>query len=330
MPHFGRSVRIRMAADMTSFRICLLLIALTFAALPAGATEVSYPLGSRIGLAPPPGMVTSRNFFGFEDPENNVAIIMVTLPSDAYAELNRTVTADALKQQGVTLESRQAISLPTGSGFLVIGRQEIEKTRLRKWILVASSPTLTALVTVQVPDTARPRYPDATIRAVLTTLAIRDAVPVDEQLALLPFKVGELAGFRIGGVVPGRAIMLSDVDAPGRPGASLEPHILVTVAPGRPAQSSDRDIFAREVFATIPNLKEVRFASSETLRMGGQQGHQIIANAKDAEGASALTVVQWLRFGSGGFLQMVGIARTDAWKDAYQRFRAVRDGIDPR
>jgi hypothetical protein len=27
---------------------------------------------------------------------------------------------------------------------------------------------------------------------------------------------------------------------------------------------------------------------------------------------------------------MVGIARADAWKDAYPRFRSVRDGIDTR
>jgi len=27
---------------------------------------------------------------------------------------------------------------------------------------------------------------------------------------------------------------------------------------------------------------------------------------------------------------MVGIARAEAWKDAYPRFRSVRDGIDTR
>ena len=64
--------------------------------------------------------------------------------------------------------------------------------------------------------------------------------------------------------------------------------------------------------------------------MGGQQGHQIIANAKDARPAPRSTVVQWLRFGGGAFLQLVGIARADAWKDAYPRFRAVRDGIEAR
>ena len=51
---------------------------------------------------------------------------------------------------------------------------------------------------------------------------------------------------------------------------------------------------------------------------------------KDASGTAPLTVVQWLRFGGGAYMQMIGIARTDAWKDAYPRFRTVRDGIEPK
>jgi hypothetical protein len=317
---------------MSPTRWLLIFLALALGAPPAWAAEVAYPPGSRIGLAPPSGLVASRSFFGFEDPNTNVAIILVALPVEAYADLDKTITADALKRQGVTLESREAVPLSTGKAFLVIGRQEVEKTKIRKWILVAASPALTALVTVQMPEAAKASYPDAAIRAALASLAIRAAVPVDEQLGLLPFKVGEFAGFRIAGVVPGRAVMLSDAaaDAPGPPGAAMEPHLLVTIAPGGPGQGTERDAFARDVFATIPNLKEIRVTTSESLRMGGQQGHQILANARDATSGAALTVVQWLRFGGGAFLQLVGIARAEAWKDAYPRFRTVRDGIEPR
>ena len=313
-------------------RWSLLLIAFVLATSPARAADVAYPPGSRIGLAPPSGMVASKSFFGFEDASNSVAIIMVSLPGEAYADLDKTVTADALKRQGVALETREAMSLSTGKAFLVVGRQEVEKTKIRKWILVASFPALTALVTVQIPDAAKAHYPDAAVRAMLATLAVRTVVPVEEQLGLLPFKVAELAGFRVGGVVPGRAVMLSDAaaEAPAKPAASMDPHIFVAVAPGGPAQNTERDAFARDVFATIPNLKDIRIASSEPLRMSGQQGHQLLATARDAAGANALTVVQWLRFGGGGYLQMVGIAREDAWKVAYPRFRSVRDGIEPR
>jgi hypothetical protein len=317
---------------MTHIHRFLIIFALILGAAPAFADEVAYPPGSRIGLVPPAGLVTSKNFFGFEDANNNVAIILVALPADAYAELDKTVTAEALKRQGLTLESRAPVPLSIGKAFLVIGQQEAEKTKIRKWILVAASPALTALVTVQIPEAAKTAYPDDKIREALSTLAVRSVVPVEEQLGLLPFKVGDLAGFRMAGVIPGRAVMLSDApaDAPGPPAATLEPHVLVTVAPGGPAQNTERDAFARDVFATIPNLKEIRVTTSEALRMGGQQGHQIIANARDATSGTALTVVQWLRFGGGAFLQLVGIARAENWKDAYPRFRTVRDGIEPR
>ena len=59
-----------------------------------------------------------------------------------------------------------------------------------------------------------------------------------------------------------------------------------------------------------------------------QQGHEIQATAKDPSTGADLTLVQWLRFGGGAYLNLVGIARTDAWTPAYSRFRAVRDGID--
>ena len=310
-------------------RSLLLLFTLAFAAAPAPAAEVAYPPGSRIGLAPPSSMVTSKNFFGFEDASNNVAIILATLPSEAYADLDRTVTADALKRQGVDLETREAMALATGKAFLVIGRQEIEKTKIRKWILVASSPTLTAVVTVQIPDAAKALYPDATIRESLASLAIRTEVPAEEQLGLLPFKVADLAGFRVAGVVPGRALMLSDAAA-NTPGAGFDAHIFVAIAPGGPAQVSEREAFARDLLGSVPNLKDIRITTSEPLRVVGQPGHQILANAHDASGNIALTVVQWVRFGSGGYMQMIGMVRAEGWKEAYPRFRAVRDGIDSR
>jgi hypothetical protein len=321
-----------MTLAMIFIRSVLVVLALALGAPPGHAAEATYPPGSRIGLVPPGAMVPSKNFFGYEDPDNNVAIILVALPPQAYPDLETSVTADALKRQGLTLEAREAVALPSGQAFLVIGRQENEKAIVRKWILVASSPALTALVTVQIPDAARTLYPDAAIRDALATVTVRATVPIDEQLGLVPFKIGELAGFQIGGVLPGRAVVLSDGPAnpSGSPDVTIEPHIVVAVAPGGPTQSGERDTFARDVFATVPNLKEIRVTTSESLRLGGQQGHQIIATAKDAAGTSTLTVVQWLRFGSGGFLQMVGIARTEAWKGAYPRFRLVRDGIDAR
>ena len=164
-----------MATAMTSIRLLLVLSALllALAQTPARAADVIYPPGSRIGLAPPPGRGAGTS--------SATRIPTTTSPSfwwraagRGLCELDKTVGAESFKRQGVTLETREAMPLSTGA-FLVIGHQEMDKTNLRKWFLVASSPALTAFVTVQVPDAAKARYPDEVIRAALSALAVRSS-----------------------------------------------------------------------------------------------------------------------------------------------------------
>jgi hypothetical protein len=81
---------------MTSLRWLLVLFMLALGALPATAAELNYPPGSRVGLAPPPGLVPSKAFFGYEDPSNSVAMMLVALPPQAYADLDASVTAETL------------------------------------------------------------------------------------------------------------------------------------------------------------------------------------------------------------------------------------------
>ncbi|MGH6770692.1 MAG: hypothetical protein ACRECO_16915 [Xanthobacteraceae bacterium] len=307
-----------------------LLLSVLFAA-PAFAAEPVYPTGSRIGLSPPPGMTVSKGFVGFEDRDHNVAIIMLTLPPTAFAEIEKTTNAETLQKQGVTLETREEFPLPSGKALLIVGRQTVKEKNLhlRKWIMAASTPELTAVVTVQIPEGAQSAYPDATVRATLASLAVRESIPVTEQLSLLPFRMTELAGFKVGGLLAGRAVMLTD-GANDAPPKDVDTHIVVAVAPGGPARASERDNFARDVFRTVPNLKDVRISTSEQLRISGQYGHQIMAQGKDARSGTDIKIVQWIRFGGGGYLHFVGVSRTDDWPAAYTRFRQVRDGVEAR
>jgi hypothetical protein len=41
-------------------------------------------------------------------------------------------------------------------------------------------------------------------------------------------------------------------------------------------------------------------------------------------------MVQWLRFGSNGYLRVIAVSPTGKWEQSFSRFRAVRDGIDAR
>jgi hypothetical protein len=309
---------------MDRFRwMLLLLLAL---AVPASADEVVYPAGSHVGLAPPPGLHASTSFPGFEDREKNVALLLAALPPEAFADFEKSDSFEGLKKLGATLEKREALMLPTGKAVLVIGRQEQQST----WMLVASTPGLTAMVTLRIPDTAKDAYSDSVVRAAFASLAVRSEVPIEEQLGLLPFRLGAMAGFKIGGFVAGRGVLLTDVATGASSNGAIEPHIIVALMPGAAAEAADRNDIARQIFRGIPNLKDVRITGSEQLRIGGQQGHEIMASAKDPANGADISVVQWLRFGSGAYLHIVGMAPAPAWTQAYARFRSVRDGIEAR
>jgi hypothetical protein len=323
------------------------IVALASLAVPALAEDPIFPPGSRIGLVPPPGMVASNTFDGFADPGKDAAILITVLPAAAFPQMDKTLDVDTLKKQGVSLEKREPMQLSFGKGFLLSGRQTADKTRYKKWLLVAGSSELTALVTIQVPEQEDKTYPDRAVRAALATLAIRTKVPEAEELGLLPFSVGDFAGFHVDDVLRGRALMLSDAtgakdaaknatkdaakDATKETSsAGIDARMLIAALPGGPAEPDGRANFARLSFNEIGGIRDVTITLSEPLRIGGQSGFQTMADAKDARTGSEVRVIQWLRFGGGGYLQMVGIASADGWTTTLARLRAVRDSIDSK
>ena len=309
-------------------RWTILVLAL-LSGLSAEAAEPVFPPGSRIGLEPPAGMTVSKLFQGFEDREKNASIIFVELSGEAYTEIEKSFAVEALKAQGIDVQAREEFPLKDGRGFLVIAHLAVAGTPFRKWALVASEHDLTAVISIQVPDAAQDIYPDAALRASLATFTTRAAVPVQEQLDLLPFSLKDLAGFRIVRAAATGAALLTE-----GPKDAIEldeqPLLLITFLPGVGDQVSDRDSLARRAMSGTPGVTDMRIVRSEAMRIAGQPGHEILVDAKDAKTETELRVVQWLRFGPGGSLRVLGAVRKDEWDKVFPRFRAVRDGIEPK
>jgi hypothetical protein len=324
---FGRRGAAPTAAGMCALALLLALL-LMLPIRVATAADAVFPAGSHLGLVPPPGMVPSRTFQGFQEPGTKATILLTTLPANAYEELAKSMVPDAMKKEGIEVERRDPIELSVGKGFVLSGRQTIEKERYRKWLLIAPADDVTALVNVQVPEQAA-NYSDEAVRAAFATLAVRSHIPEAEQLSLIPFRIEELAGFHVEDVLPGRAIVLVDPASEAAEGAgtTAKARMFISALPGGPEEAADRDNFARVAFGQIVGIKDVKMQDAGPLRIASQPGYQTLAKAKDAGTGADVMVVQWLRFGSGGFLRMIGIARADAWPEMFGRLRAVRDGI---
>lgn len=311
-----------------------LLFALT---ATATADDVVFPPGSRIGLVPPPGLRVSQNFMGFEDTDRTVAVVLAEFPGTAYGELIESMRS-GVNTSGVTDAKRELLLTQSGAAYLIAGNQQGEGAKFRKWVVVTRrsdwdpaepGPGSAYLVMIQVSDQAKQAYPEPAIRTALASLSIRREVPSDELLRLLPFKVTELAGFRsVRSLAPGRAILLSDgTEASGQEKTSAR--LVVSIAPGAPATPDDRQRFAGELLKNIQGFADLRITNSEAMRIGGQPGFEIRLDGKESRTDADVTIVQWVRFGSSGFLHFLGIAPKNEWPAAFTRFRMVRDGIEP-
>ncbi|MES1154847.1 MAG: hypothetical protein ABUL48_00310, partial [Pseudorhodoplanes sp.] len=235
---------------------------------------------------------------------------------------------------------RELLLTASGAGQLISANQEQDGTKVRKWMLVSrkTGGDLTVLVTAIVPDAAKASYTDAAMKKIFATLAMRDDIPREEVLGMLPFQIADLANFRhVRPIAGGRGVLLSDDDKaataapdkkPDEPGE--EPEMIVSINPGAPAQAAERARFAEQLIGGMPGLKEVRTVFAESMRLGALPGYEIRLEAKSARTGKDMNVVQWIRFGTTSFIHVVGISPRDKWQDSFTRFRAVRDGIGVR
>jgi hypothetical protein len=298
---------------------------LTFVA--AAGSEPAYPPGSRVGLEVPDDLKPSTRFPGFEDTERKVSISILDLPASAYFELE--TAAFTKLPQDLQQAKRESFPFGSGIGFLISGIMQKDGTTLHRWSFLAQAVgttvrDLTALINVEVPESALSVYSDAVVRKVLASVTFRPA-PIKEQLDLLPFRFRDLAGFEVVQVMPTGTVVLAD-NADEK--SMARPIMIISVGRGGPSDSSDRSRFARDLVATAP-VRELSIKSAESMRINNAAGHEIRAEGKNPAG-QPLSVVQWLRFGSGGYLRIVGAGPSSEWDQMFGRFRAVRDGIDIR
>jgi hypothetical protein len=147
--------------------------------------------------------------------------------------------------------------------------------------------------------------------------------------------VGDLAGFRVVNVIPGRAMLLIDkpdyphmIATQDLPEYLYDARCTIVAAPGGSNDKEARANVARAAFASIGGLKDVQITMAEPVRLDHQDGFETVAHAKDANTGADLMVVQWLRFGHGSFLQMVGISRAAIWEDELSRLRTMRASVE--
>ncbi len=303
-----------------------------------GADDAKFPLGSYIGLVPPPGMTVSDSFPGFEDRDKKAAILISQLPGPAYDQFLKSMNSGAIEIPGVSNAKREILLTEGGAAHLVTGDQEADGVKLRKWLMItrrsvtsnAADLTFAFVVTVQVPVDAQDAYPDAAVRKALASTTLRASIPRAEILDRMPFTISDFADFKgVRSIVPNRALMLTDVSGEAEPPPDSA-MMMISVGSGAPSNSDDRGQFSQDLLRNIQGYANLRLVSAEAMRVRGQPGYEVRIEGNSMPDNTEVSIVQWMRFQGGGFVRMIGVAPKTKWNESFTRFRAVRDGIDPR
>jgi hypothetical protein len=313
----------RRAAAAAIF-VCALLAPPTLAC----AASPTFLPGARVGLVPPAGMVPSGSFMGYEDAGRKTLLMITELGAGTAERVEKDFTPEAMAAGGIEVETREDIALAGMRGYLIVAHQDIAGARVRKWALVLTRGDMTAIVVMVTPEAERAAYPDATLRASLATLAVRESVPDAERFGLLPYRFGDLAGFHLVQAIPSGTAVLTSGPSDATI-AAQQPFFMIQIAASGPGPA-ERESFARRLLASTIGFDQFHVVQSGAIRFGPQQGHELIAEGKDPKNGAELSFVQWLRFDTAGYMRMLGIARREVWPEAFPRMRALRDGIEPK
>jgi hypothetical protein len=311
---------------MKPFRLILALALFVAAACPAFAADPVFPPGMRVGMTPLVGLVRAKSFVGFETEDHGVKVLMTELPAAAYGEVANTFKANPAGTGGVKPEN---IETATGTAYYTVENAKDGATNVRRYSMILPGGTFSGYIAVQVPESAGKIYTDDAVRQMFASVVIRKEVPIEEQLGLMPFKISELSDFKnVRTLAPGSAIILADGDE--KTGFEAAPFMIIGIIAATAAQPEDRDRFAQQAATTIPGVRDARITMSEPIRIEGMPGYETRIDATSGKDNTAVTVVQWLRFGGQSALRIIGSSPRDVWPKAFPRFRAVRDGIQPR
>ena len=292
----------------------------------ASANDLIFPPGSRIGLVPLDGIGLMKGGGGFENPDNNLTVTFREMPPSAFDAIDAALKES--KALPTAMENPEAFTTAAGKAYLSRAGGPNSGPKNNRVAIIVSDGKIAGYIAVDVPEAAAKTYSDEAIRKMLASTMLRSEVPAEEQLALLPYKVSELSGFKnVRTLVPGQAVMLLDGDEEGA--LSGAPYVLITFAPiGDQAEGRDR--IARQLAETIPGIRDGRITNSEPMRISGAAGYETRVDATSVKDNKPVTVVQWLRFSGGGALRIIAASTREEWPQMFTRFRAVRDGIDRR
>jgi hypothetical protein len=145
----------------------------------------------------------------------------------------------------------EAFETAAGKAFITSDTGKDGTTTVKMYSVIIAGDKFTGYIIAQAREDAAKPMSDEAMRKMLASAKLRNEVPTDEQLSLMPFKIGELSNFKtVRTLAPRSSILLTD----GTEDTTLDgaPYMVIGLTAAGPEKPDDRGRFAQQAAAAIP------------------------------------------------------------------------------
>jgi hypothetical protein len=294
----------------------LLALFLLLLTTPAGAparqgAPASQPVrvaGTKVSLVPPRGFAPSKQFTGYALEEEAASILVTEIPFALAGVTPSLTNPEELKTRALTLLSKESVTAG-GTPALLLGlRQSASGGEYLKWVLLVGDDAATVMVTASFPAESEARLSAPLRRSVLSARWDKAAqVAADEGLS---YTVGEKGALKLANRMGNVLTYTGGGVFPSPPADN--PLFLVAPSFGA-AVAGDRKAFAEgRILATV-SVKDIVARKTELLNVGGLEGYESLADAKDKVTGEPMLLYQVILFDGPHYYLMQGlVSRTHA------------------
>jgi hypothetical protein len=269
-------------------------------------------------LSRPAGFDPAESFEGFQQRSTQSSVMVSKIPGP-FAAVTIGFTAEGLKTRGMTLKSKENITIDGERGLLISLIQTAYDIEFTKWIVVFGNDKETKIVTATFPSTRAAKLSAQLKSAVLT--AKNDPTP--------PPTLGSNVGFTIVAsdkvkLTSGMGKMLLYTKDGAIPAKSPADPLFIVAPSFSQISIADKQQFATRRLYQTAHTKINSVTTTTPISIDGLDGYEIVADAQDASSGTPLAMYQVMLFDDNrSYILIQGLVGANVRAEYLPEFRSM-------
>jgi len=285
------------------------------ASAPAG--EVVH--GTRVRMTRPAGFTVAQQFSGYLNREDGSSIMVTELPAP-FAKATAGFDEAGCKSRGMTLESKQNVSVGKYAGLLIALSQAAYGKLYRKWMLSFGDDTQTIVVTASWPEGAGDL--SAAMKSAVLTARLDETAP-PPSLNDLTFTMGSTPRLTLARRVQN---LLIYTESGQLAGSRRSPFYIVGQSISEIAVEDPKG-FARRRLGQVAGISSIAIEDDRDINVDGLSGRELVAAGVDVKSGGPMSVYQTMLFDKNTYYLFQGLVGKERKAEFLPAFKEATRGF---